>query len=499
LKIKLLGLLAMLLTDYTGPCAQMTKAGSTSELFSEATPSGAWTFFTDPRSIQYQGKFDKTYLGFLDSAGSDRIWSLNHANGKIDTFTLHVRLQKDDHDNPALYMRKDGRLTVWYQRHGTDKYFLTRTTLEPEDITAWDKEDTIPMPAGTTYGHPFRLDADSGKLYLFNRSVGFHPTMMSSKDEGKTWNTPVKMIGGPGLRPYVKYVSDGDSSIHIAFTDGHPRNEATNSIYYMRYCKGAFYHANGTLIKTIANLPIEPNEADKVYDGATDGRAWIWDIALDAKNRPVLVHSVCPAETDHRYYYAYWNGSVWKDSLMTKAGGWFPQTVAGTIEAEPHYSGGIILDPVDPSIVYLSKPTNGNFEIEKWSTTNGGKSWTTLAITSGSAKHNARPILPHPVKGQHSTHHMLFWMNGDYIHYTNYATGIRYLSWEQPITQAPGVFTQPKLSRLDLGYQVNLSGSLAQSKNSDQIEYGWNLQGVKATPLTTDLATNLMIMRSSGK
>ncbi len=413
--------------------------GAPAEAFAAATADGAYTFFTDPRAIDYKGAHDKTYLGFLDKVGSDRVWSLDHVTGKVDTFTLHVKLQQDDHDNPALYLRKDGRLTAYYQRHGTDKFVFHRTTSKPEDISAWDAEDTIRMTEGVTYCHPFRLDGEgaAGRLYIFNRSVGWHPTLMYSDDEGKTFSTPVKLIAGPGERPYVKYVSDGASAIHIAFTDGHPRNEAENSIHYMRYSKGAFYKADGTLIRKLADLaakPIEPSEADLVYDGKTAGRAWIWDIALDAKGQPTLVHSVIPTETDHRYYYARWNGKAWEDALLTKAGKWFPQTPAGTVEPEPQYSGGIILDPVDPSIVYLSKPAaSGIFEIEKWTTPDAGKSWSSKNITAGSAKGNARPILPHPALGQRPSHRMLFWMSGDYTYYKDYATGIRYYAWNDPV------------------------------------------------------------------
>ena len=426
----------VIIFSFSIPNAQTVAVGSAAEAFTSATSDGAWTFFTDPRAIQFKGTKDKTYLAFLDKAGSDRIWSFDHATSKVDTFTLHKTLAVDDHNNPAIYLRKDGRLTAFYQRHSQDKFVFLRTTTLPEDITKWDKEDTLVMPENVTYCHPFRLDGEVGtkgigRLFVFSRSIGFHPTLTTSDDEGQTWSPSVKVIGGPGQRPYVKYISDGNKTVHIAFTDGHPRNEATNSIYYMAYHDGAFWHANGTKIKTLAQLPIEHTEADKVYDGSTDGRAWIWDIALDSKNSPVLVHSVCPTETDHRYYYARWTGKAWKDGLMTKAGGWFEQTPAGTVEPEPHYSGGLILDPTDPNIVYLSKPTDSIFEIEKWVTADSGKTWKSSAITTGSAYSNARPILPHPAMGQRPEHRMLFWMNGGYIHYTKFSTGIRYFAWSE--------------------------------------------------------------------
>jgi hypothetical protein len=43
--------------------------------------------------------------------------------------------------------------------------------------------------------------------------------------------------------------------------------------------------------------------------------------------------------------------------------------------SEPNYSGGIALDHSDPSRLALSRSINGVFEIEFWSTNNGGQSW----------------------------------------------------------------------------------------------------------------------------
>ena len=238
----------------------------------------------------------------------------------------------------------------------------------------------------------------------------------------------LKLIAGPGERPYVKYTSDGKSRIHIAFTDDHPRTFPTNSIYYMYYEAGVFHHADGTPIKNLAQLPIIPRpDADIVYDGNTSGKAWVWDVAIDASNHPVIVHTVLPTDDDHRYYYSRWDGKKWLDREMTKAGKWFPQTPAGTVEREPHYSGGIILDHEDPSIVYLSKATKGVFEIEKWTTPDGGATWKTGMVTSGSAKNNVRPFIPWPEPGTHPPVKMLIWMHGDYVHYTNFDTEVKYL------------------------------------------------------------------------
>lgn len=101
---------------------------------------------------------------------------------------------------------------------------------------------------------------------------------------------------------------------------------------------------------------------------------------------------------------------------IAKGGKWFPQTPAGAREREPHYSGGIILNPQDPSEVFLSRPPEGGagiFEIERWRTADQGQTWSFQAITSGSSRNNARTILPWPVAGQANPRRILFWMHGD--------------------------------------------------------------------------------------
>jgi len=404
--------------------------------FPTAVDNGAWTFFTDPRAVYYKGQKEKIYLSFITRQGTTRVWSYDYADGKIDTATLKVGLEVDDHDVPGLYVRQDGRITAFYQRHTVDKNVYVRTTTNPEDIQSWGPEKTWVFPENTTYANPFRLSAENNRLYFFNRVVNWHPTASTSDDDGATWSAPAQWIGGGAARPYVRYQSDGVSRIHFGFTDGHPRDVGNNSIYYMYYENGAFYHANGTKIKNVPQAPVEPNEADRVYNGASNGKAWIWDVGLDSLKHPILVFSVMPTDADHRYYYSRWTGSQWQVKEMCKAARWFPQTPSGTTEREPQYSGGIFLNPQDPSEVYLSRPPNGTvggiFEIEKWNTPDGGNTWTSTQVTSGSSKNNVRPIMPWPVPGQKNPRKVLFWMNGDYIHYTDYQTGIRYHFFEEP-------------------------------------------------------------------
>ena len=197
----------------------------------------------------------------------------------------------------------------------------------------------------------------------------------------------------------------------------------TNSVYYLKYADNRLFSANGHEVGHIDNLPIQHGQSDVVYDGkATGVRAWVWDIALDDMGNPVIAYTLLPRESDHRYAYARWTGKRWLDVELTSGGKWFPQTPEGENEREPHYSGGMCLDHSNPSCVYLSRQINGVFEIEKWLSLDKGKTWMSQPITKNSDSLNVRPVVPRGYSGEKN--HVL-WMNGRYIHYTNYGTAIR--------------------------------------------------------------------------
>ena len=154
-----------------------------------------------------------------------------------------------------------------------------------------------------------------------------------------------------------------------------------------------------------------------MYDQATGGKAWVHDVALDAANRPVIVYAVFPTDTDHRYRYARWDGTRWVDRELVRAG-----RSMSVDPAEPNYSGGISLDHDDPSIVYLSRQVNGVFEVEAWTTRDGGASWSSRPLTAPSTRGNYRPVSPW---GQLTDDIDVVWMHGAYPSYVSFGTGLR--------------------------------------------------------------------------
>lgn len=395
------------------------------ELFNNFTEDGAWCFFADPRVVYYEGAHQRTYAGWLTKNGDVMVGAYDHQMGSISTVMIKESLQKDDHANPSLYFIEDGRAIVYYSAHNGTQ-MLYRIMTDPEDIHSFGEEQELTCNTGGkhgyTYPNPIYL-AEEDNLYLFWRGGNFKPNFSVSSDKGQTWADVQTLVMGEGARPYIKFAAHDGDTFWFAFTDGHPNIEPHNSIYCAYYRNGNIYHANGELIKSLGDLPLVPAEVERVFDGKEhDRNAWIWDISVDSEGLPTIAYTVFASEQDHRYYYSYWDGQIWLTNEIVAGGAWFPQTPAGVIERETYYSGGIILDHNDPTRVFLSRPVNGIFEIEQWTTADHGKSWSSTAITSDSQHNNVRPVLSRGTDGRPP---MLIWMNGNYIHFTNYDTSLK--------------------------------------------------------------------------
>lgn len=411
---------------------QQAVGAEPAEAFSSFTEDGGWCWFADPRAVARDGR---TYTGWVTEDGSVQAGMMEHASGKVSVTTLHGKFQRDDHDNPAFLFLPDGRLMAFYSKHGGPD-MNARVTTRPGEFTDWETERVLDLFGATerprktiTYPNAVTLAAEANAIYLFWRGDSWKPTFSKSTDAGRSWS-PARVIvarsgAGSDNRPYVKIASDGIGSIHMIFTDGHPRNEASNSVYYACYRDGAFYKADGTIIADVAQLPFTPEQADCVYNAATTGvRAWVFDVAADKAGRPVIAYTRLPKETDHRYHYARWDGAKWTDRELCPGGKWFPQTKTGKTETEPHYSGGLALDHDNPAVVYLSRPVNGVREIERWTTTDGGKTWASKAVTTGSKYDNIRPVV---VRGHATLGPTVLWesLSGSYFHYTDYRAAIK--------------------------------------------------------------------------
>ena len=283
---------------------------------------------------------------------------------------------------------------------------------------------------GVCYTNPVMLSDENNRVYLFFRGRDFKPTCIYT-DDLKTWSQPINLVRndpgyGQGGRPYTKITTNHKDKIFFAFTDAHPRDRATNSIYFMMYKNGKICKADGTVVSETLGSII-PSQVDKVYDATrTFDKAWIWDIAFDESEKPILVYArFSDRDNKHSYWYARWNGIKWENHKITDAGQWFQRTeyVKEKPEYECNYSGGVYLDHENPNILYTSRPINDRFEIEKWTFTGGKQKWITEAITYQSEKDNVRPFV---VRNHRGSQPSVLWMyNYKYPGFKAYDCAIR--------------------------------------------------------------------------
>jgi len=255
-----------------------------------------------------------------------------------------------------------------------------------------------------------------------------------SDDEGESFNSGGVVIDVPAAfrhRPYVKYASDEKDTVHLAYTEGHPRN-FDNSLYHVYYRGGMLHRSDGSAIRPLAEGLRDPVEGTRVFAGDPANVAWAIDLELDAQGRPFVAYSVQKDSaglpqgqggSDHRYRLARWTGKAWDDREIAYAG---TRLYAG----EDDYTGGVALVPGDPGRVFVSTdadPATGaplvsaadgkrHWEIFRGATTDDGRTWRFEPVTRDSTADNLRPIVPR-TQGRDE---LLLWLRGRYRSYTDY-------------------------------------------------------------------------------
>lgn len=430
--------ITMALTAFVGMVASHT-----------VTHEGAWCWFADPRALHYEnasGSINASYLGYIDVHGNVKATQMDFVNNRRTEVLIRSAFQPDDHNNPTFIVLPDERVMIFYTRHTDEPKIWYRVSVKPGDISQLGEEKFISVKNNTTYPSPFILSDDPTHIYLCWRGINWHPTiaritMPDAEDNVTVDFGPKQIVQSTGARPYAKYQSNGKDKIYLAYTTGHPDNEMPNWLYFnvidINNGNGPILKdIKGNTLKNVADGTFSVNKTSTylsqypytVVDHSDNIRNWVWQIALDKEEHPViaLVH-IDNAKTSHVYHYSRWTGSAWRDTWVQYGGHAFHQNWNQT---ERCYSGGMAIDPDNVNDLYLSVPTSngaynkdGVYEIWKYTIDDNGTAGTPVQLTSGSTKNNMRPfILP----GSKNSKLRLAWMNGDYYYWMvnkNYPKG----------------------------------------------------------------------------
>ena len=441
---KLMMLCLMLCSALTLMAQNEEKTGS-----NIVAEEGAWCWFADPRALHYEdetGTINATYLGYIDVHGNVKATQYDWLKHRKTDVLIRSYFQPDDHNNPTFLVLPDKRIMIFYTRHTDEPCIWYRISQKPGDITALGEEKRLATANNTTYPSPFILSDDPQHIYLCWRGIGWHPTiarltMPDAQDNCQFDFGPKQIVQSTGARPYAKYVSNGKDKIYVSYTTGHPDNEMPDWLYFnvidINHGDGPILRdLNGKELKKIADGTFNVSKTDSyasqysatIVDKTAGIRNWVWQIALDNEEHPVIAYPhIDDGKTTHVYWYARWNGSAWKNTKVASAGHAFHQNWNQT---ERCYSGGMSLDPDHINDMYLSIPTkdgqfdkDGVYEIWKYTIDDDGKVVGSEQITKDSPKNNARPYV---IPGSKNSPMRLGWIQGDYYYWMvnkNYPLG----------------------------------------------------------------------------
>ena len=481
-------LLSLLLTLVCGMTVQTAAAES-----NVVTEEGAWCWFADPRALHYEnatGTINATYIGYIDVHGNVKATQYDWLTGVKSDVLLRSHFQPDDHNNPTFIVLPDERVMIFYTRHTDEPCIWYRVSEKKGDITVLGEEKRLATANNTTYPSPFILSDDPNHIYLCWRGINWHPTIarltMPDANGDCTFDFgPKQIVQSTGARPYAKYQSNGKDKIYVSYTTGHPDNEMPDWLYFnvidINSGNGPILRdLNGNQLSVIANGVFNVNKTDSyansypatIVDRTSGVRNWVWQIALDSEERPVVAYPhIDNAKTSHIYYYARWNGSAWSTTQVAQGGHAFHQNWNTT---ERCYSGGMAIDPDNVNDLYLSIPTSGGsfntdgtYEIWKYTISDAGAVTSSEQITANSPKNNARPFV---IPGSKNSVMRLAWMQGDYYYWivtTSFPKGFPtavHCDYSWPETQRDMTTLTTDDKTLSEGKTLNLSFAMNTNK-----------------------------------
>ena len=280
--------------------------------------SGAWCWFADPRAVAVGGV---TYVGWIDGAGDVRVAEVDGA-GIVTTATLHAGLGVDDHNNPALLPRADGRLQAFYSAHGGPADVLPHRRRASR---RWGPEQR----AGDQHARPTRLHVSQPRPTRRPRAAGSTCSGAAAtstprsrprrrRDAGRR---PRRSSGRRGQRPYVKVASDGRETIPWRSPTGiRARRRRACTTRATRAASGSRGRPPHRRRRRSAG-----RRRPGLGRGARRPAGLGARRRLRRDGRPRIVYAVFLSPTDHRYRHARWTGTAWEDREVTPRGRLLPR------------------------------------------------------------------------------------------------------------------------------------------------------------------------------
>ena len=306
----------------------------------------------------------------------------------------------DGHDNPAIIRRSsDGRLLAVYSNHSTAQV-VASVSINPEQAL-FALATAIGVSLNTksfTYPQLYELlDFANQPVILFARSMntnGGPSTLQYAKLSQSGIPSAALSAILTNDRCYfmttrnTKLAPAGKVRIDIQASKTHPTDSPTNPMFgFYMLTDGTtetFYAQDGAQLA----IPFDVTTLTPFYSApAGQPQAWIGSIAIGPDGNPWMAivqffarPTAAGQPDDKRYLFSRWTGAAWTDpvQICTAGGGIDTDFVQGA-----GYSyGGMSFDPLDPSVIIVSRSVNGKpHQLWRYTTEDSGATWTGRQIT----------------------------------------------------------------------------------------------------------------------
>jgi hypothetical protein len=295
----------------------------------------------------------------------------------------------DAHSAPALVPLSDGRLFMGWTGHNFNAWIRTTTSdsLAPADWAAprhITPELGVGNPGEWTY---FSAAEMATGLFIFMRwwdgdaldtNQGYWYAT-STDPATDPFDGAVKFIQSVGnARPYIVWAKRDPWRVYFQVTSGHPAEETDNSVWG---CYLAIDPSDGSvglydLDDNELTMPAAPSDMTLIHDGSSD-LAWIGSVAIGSDGHPRFTYEVYDDVGGYVFWHARWTGSAIVASPIASDD---DEIIAGTFYA----TGNAMLDPDDPTIVYVGRlePPDTVHQIWRYTTDDNGLTWTGERITN---------------------------------------------------------------------------------------------------------------------
>jgi hypothetical protein len=439
----------------------------------EFIQDAAWCWFQDERAIIDTVK-EKLIIGSTNSGAGVDVVIYDLKTNKVENKKAFAKLEyADDHNAPGLCIAPNGNyVAIW--AHHYDKY---NSHYSIYNGTQWSNEaryDWNKIPGGTNYtiaySNVYYLAAEK-RMYNFARANERAPNFLYSDDNGNTWQFGGQLTTNSSTsynKGYYKYWGNGIDRIDMVFTEEHPR-DFTTSIYHGYISGKKVYSTDGKVadddIYDRTRIPTfdaftKVFKHNTTVNGVTMGRCWQSDIVrYDDGTIAILFKARANnSETDHRNFYARYDGTSWKVTYIGKAG-------TKMYADEQDYTGLGALCPDDPNRIYISSPFNPGDdastakkrEIWRGTTSDKGATWKWEAVTTNSSVDNFRPIVPKWKPGKEA----LLWFRGTYQTAQKFTTNVVGIISDYTVTQSVLQPSAKKESGISLVVNPEKTGLIA--------------------------------------